>query len=168
MGTIYGKKTPDDGWIKVFRHYSGNGAFFSSLNNWAEAKLSNPTNPNAEKFSILDRIDNMKIGNEYIFKLYYPENGITQIWAQQSNPVRDTVSNGGVIGYRAISIDVITRYWAGLEYEGVNTFLDGSTNHSNWYYAIGAKSSFGTATQFPGHDPAVSEVELYVKIRGAI
>lgn len=168
MGISYGTKTPDDGWIKVFRHYSGNAVFFSSANDWAEAKLSNPTNPNAEKFSILDRIDNMKIGNEYIFKLYYPENGITQIWAQQNNPVRDTVTNGGVIGYRPISIDSTAQGWGGLERSATATFLDGTVNTTNWYYAIASASSWGTATTFPGHTVAVSEVELYVKIRGAI
>ena len=167
MGTGYGKQIPEDGWIKVFRHYSGNLAFFSSANSWEEAKLSNPTNPNAEKFSILERINNMKIGGEYIFKLYYPENGITNIWAQQNNPVTDD-GLGGVTGYRAISIDSTLNGWGGLErYDAQGqTFLDGTLDPiSNWYYTVGSSSSFGTETQFPGHNGSVSEVELWVKIR---
>ena len=164
MGINYNNR-PEDGWIKVFRHYSGNGLYFSSANSWEEAKLSNPTNPTAEKFSILSKIDNMKIGSEYIFKIYYPENGITQIWAQQSNPVTDTVASGGVIGYRAISIDTTVNSWGGLEYSGASTFLDGTVNSGNWYYAIASAVSWGTATTFPGHSVAVNEVELWVKIR---
>ena len=165
MGTTYGTQIPEDGWIKVFRHYSGNASFFSSANSWAEAKLSNPTDPNAEKFSILERIDNMKLDNEYVFKLHYPVSGQTQIWAQQSNPVTDTVASGGVIGYRPISIETTVNSWGGLEYSGGSTFLDGTVNSGNWYYAIAPAVSWGTATTFPGSSAAVDEVELWVKIR---
>jgi hypothetical protein len=168
MSLSYGKKTPSDGWIKVFRHYSGNGVYFSSANNWAEAKLSNPTNPNAEKFSILERIDNMKFGNEYIFKIYYPQNGTTNIWAQQNNPVRDIVTNGGVTGYRAISIDSTAQGWGGLEYNGIQTFFDGTVNTTNWYWAVASAYEWGGTGNFPGAGVAVNEVELYVKIRGSI
>ena len=165
MGIGYGKQIPADGWVKVFRHYSGNEVFFSSADSWAEAKLSNPTNPYAEKFSILERIDGMTIDGEYIFKLYYPVSGQTQIWAQQNNPVTDIVASGGVIGYRPISIETTSNGWGGLEYSGASTFLDGTVNISNWYYAIAPAVSWSTATTFPGDSVAVNEVELWVKIR---
>lgn len=168
MSLSYGMKIPADGWIKVFRHYSGNGAYFSSANSWSEAKLSNPTNPGADKFSILSRIDNMKIGNEYIFKMHWPQLGKTQIWAQRNNPVQDTVPNGGVIGYRAISIDSTINSWGGLEYSGASTFLDGTVNSTNWYYAIAPAVSWGGTNNFPGDSVAVNEVELWIKVRGGV
>ena len=164
--SIHYNNRPSDGWIKVFRHYSGNGLFFSSANNWAEAKRSNRTTPLADKFSILDTLSGIQ--GPITFKIVYPTLALTNIWIQSNNPVTDTVASGGVIGYIPISIQASTQGWGGLEYSSVPggpTFLDGTVLSGNWYYAVGSASSFGTATQFPGPNGSADLVELWVKIR---
>ena len=157
----------DGDYLKIFRHYSGTGEFFSDNNSWAEAKRSNPRNPQANKYSILDRVSNFLIGNTYTFKLNYPQLGITNIWSQTNNPVTGNGS-GGVTDYTAISIGTSSNGWGGLERYDVqtSTFLDGTLSpQSNWYYAIGVKNSWGGSTTFPGPSSAVNEVELWVKYK---
>jgi hypothetical protein len=156
----------DGEWLKIFRQYSGDGDFFSSSNDWAEAKRTNADNPQANKYSILDTLYRYKIDGKFTLKINYPSNGITNIWSQTNNPVRDDGS-GGVTGYTAIDIDTTASGWGGLErYDAQNsTFLDGTLSpQSNWYYAIGSKAWSG-ATTFPGHNTPVNEVELWVKYK---
>ena len=56
--------------------------------------------------------------------------------------------------------------WGGLErLDSQNsTFLDGTVDSPNWYYAIGSKSWSGPTT-FPGYSPPVDEVELWIKYK---
>ena len=146
--------------------YSGSGDFFSSANDWAEAKNTNEGNPQANKYSILNTLEKYRRGGKYTLKINYPTLGITNIWSQTNNPVTDNGS-GGVTGYTAISIDTTANGWGGLErYDAQNsTFLDGTLSpQSNWYYAIGSKS-WSSATTFPGPSSPVNEVELWVKFR---
>lgn len=166
MATHYNPR-PEDGWVKVFRHYSGNGAYFSSANSWAEAKNTNPSNPNADKFSILDRLEPIRISNGGILtlKIVYPTLSLTNIWYQTSNPVLSTVGSSGVTGYQAISIQTTANGWGGLEYDGTSTFLDGTVNSGNWYYAVGAATAWGGTNTFPGPSAATNLVELWAKIR---
>ena len=163
----FGSNVEVDGdYVKIFRQYSGDGDFFSSSNDWAEAKSTNVGNPNANKYSILDTLEKYKRDNKFTFKLNYPQSGLTNIWSQTNNPVTDDGS-GGVTGYTAIDIDMTSNGWGGLErYDAqTSTFLDGTLSpQSNWYYAIGSKS-WGSSTTFPGHSPAVNEVELWVKYK---
>lgn len=162
MGINYGDR-PTDGWVKVFRHNTA-GGYFSTANNWSEAKLTNFNDPDANKFSILSKIDKMRGSDGKItFKLDYPNSGITNIWKQSSNPVTRTVA--GVDGYEAISIDATSSFWGGLERNAYNTssFLDGSVNHGNWFYAIASSVAWNGG--IPGSSSPESLVELYVKIR---
>jgi hypothetical protein len=155
----------DGEWVKVFRHYSGRAQFFSSDNDWAEAKRVNPLNPQADKYSILDTVKNYRIDDKYTFKLVYPTLGVTNIWSQTNNPVTDP-GTGGVSSYSAISIDRSENGWGGLERYDTQTatFLDGTlTPVSNWYYAIGVKDPWNGATTFPGPNEAVDLVELWIK-----
>jgi hypothetical protein len=157
----------DGDYLKIFRHYSGTGEFFSSSNNWEEAKRSNPSDPQANKYSILDRVKDFLIGGTYTFKLYYPQLGITNIWSQTNNPVTGNGS-GGVTDYTAISIGSSSNGWGGLERYDVqtSTFLDGTLiPQSNWYYAVGVKNPWGGPTTFPGPSSAVNEVELWIKYK---
>ena len=168
MATAYSNRAQFDGdWIKVFHHYSGTQEFFSSTNNWEEARLSNPDNPNANKYSILDYLYKFQFDSKYTLKLYYPSLGTTNIWSQTNNPVTDDGS-GGVTGYTAISIDSTAQGWGGLERRDSqgSTFLDGTINPSpsNWFYAVGSKSWSGPTT-FPGPSSAVNEVELWAKYK---
>ena len=157
----------DGDYLKIFRHYSGTGEFFSSSNDWEEAKRSNPSDPQANKYSILDRVKDFLIGGTYTFKLYYPQLGITNIWSQTNNPITGNGS-GGVTGYTAISIGSSTSGWGGLERYDVqgSTFLDGTlTPQSNWYFAVGVKDPWSGPTTFPGPSSPVNEVELWIKYK---
>ena len=55
-------KSPS-GWVKVFRHdtssYQYGAGLFDSANDFAEAKRSNPYNPNSNKYSILDEVETL-------------------------------------------------------------------------------------------------------------
>ena len=44
-------------WALIFRHYSGNNQYFDDANDWAEAKYTNPGNPQADKYSILQEVE---------------------------------------------------------------------------------------------------------------
>jgi hypothetical protein len=163
-GYISNRAEFDGDWVKVFRHYSAEGDFFSSTDSWKEARFTNPSTPRANKYSILDHLYKFQIGGKYTFKLDYPTNGITNIWSQTNNPVTD--NNGGVTGYTAISIEEDSNGWGGLERRDVgSTFLDGTLNpEANWWYAVGSKV-YGTPSnnQFPGPGSVTQFVELWVK-----
>lgn len=119
-------------WVKIFRQDSSNGDLFSSENSWAEAKQTNTSDPNGYKYSILSSWSNFLRNGKYTLKLDYPNNNITQIWSQTSNPV-DSDGSGGVDGYTAISIDTTSNGWGGLKrYDAQgSTFLDGHIDHPN-------------------------------------
>ncbi|QHJ74563.1 hypothetical protein VH12019_00263 [Vibrio phage VH1_2019] len=72
---------------------------------------------------------------------------------------------GGVRGYEAISIQSDVQYWGGIEYNtGSNSLADGSVNHSNWYYAIGAQAASGGSTPGPGQTVNVTELWIYAPV----
>ena len=162
-GTYNGYPVEFDGkWMKVLRHYSGTGEFFSSANNWEQAKWSNPDNPQANKYSILDYVKNFKFGGKYTFKLTYPQyKDRTNIWSQAQNPLDITEV---IDGLTKIETGYNGNYWGGLtrSSSGV-TFLDGSNPHGNWYFAVASSVSWNGATNFPGPGVPVNTVELWVK-----
>lgn len=156
----------DGQWMKVFRHYSGGGEFWSNVNNWEEAKWSNPENPSAAKYSILDYVKNFEFNGKYTFKLVYPQHpGRNNIWSQNQNPL-DIMEV--VDGVTKIETGWNGNYWNGLTRSNQTgtTFLDGSVPHSNWYFAVGSGSSWNGSTNFPGPGLAVNTVELWVKATG--
>jgi len=152
----------DGQWMKVLRHYSGTGEFWSSANNWEQAKWNNPDNPQANKYSILDYVKNFKFNGKYTFKLVYPQyKDRTNIWSQAQNPLDITEV---IDGLTKIKTGWSGNYWGGLtrsSYSG--TFLDGSNPHGNWYFAVGSAVSWSGSTTFPGPGAAVNTVELWVK-----
>lgn len=162
-GTYNGYPVEFDGkWMKVLRHYSGTGEFFSSANNWEQAKWSNPDNPQANKYSILDYVKNFNFGGKYTFKLTYPQyKDRTNVWSQAQNPldIQEVID-----GLTKIETGYNGNYWGGLtrsSYSG--TFLDGSNPHGNWYFAVASSVSWNGATNFPGPGVPVNTVELWVK-----
>jgi len=164
-GPIIQRETDSYGeWMKIFRQDSSNSDFFSSENSWAEAKQTNTSDPDGVKYSILSSWSKFLRNGKYTLKLDYPDNSITQIWSQTSNPV-DSDGSGGVDGYTAISIDTTSNGWGGLERRDSqnSTFLDGTISPapSNWYYAVGSKS-WSSSTTFPGPSSPVSLVELWI------
>lgn len=157
----------DGDWFLIFRQDSSSGDFFSSNNDWAEAKQTNIHTPSATKYSNLYLLEKFRRYDKLTMMLKWPNlNASTNnIWSQTNNPVTDDGS-GGVTDYTAIDIDYTSNIWGGLERYNAqsSTFIDGSVNHPNWYYAIGSKS-WGSATTFPGPSSAVNLVELWVKFK---
>ena len=168
MATIGGPKVQRETdsygeWFKIFRNNTSTGDFFSSASGWAEAYQANTSDPNNNKYSILSSWSKFLRNDKYTLKLDYPNNSVTNIWSQTSNPV-DSDGSGGVTGYTAISIDYSGVGWGGLErYDGNgSSLLDGTlVPQGNWYYAIAGNSWGGTYT-FPGPGTAVSLVELWI------
>ena len=80
-----------------------------------------------------------------------------QQWSQTSNPML----SHPVEGYQAISAPYTNNGWGGLEQQpGGPSLMDGTINHGNWFYAVGAASAWGGG--FPGAFEAESVVELHV------
>lgn len=155
------------GWTRVFKH-NITGGYFPTVN---DALLYNQTTPTANLYSILQYIDEFENLNRFTFKINYPNESWRNIWSQYTNPIYDTP----VSGYRGISIDRNEQRWGGLEL-GNNTFaysngnsslLDGSVNHSNWYYAIGSDQVYKTGIPSTyNNDTGTALVELYLHDEG--
>ena len=165
----FGSNVEVDGdYVKIFRHYTADGDMFSNSDDWAEAKNTNQGNPRANKYSILDSLDKFRLDGKYTFKLYYPNENITNIWSQTNNPVTDDGS-GGVEGYQAISIGSSANSWGGLERRDSRseTFLDGSIfpSATSWWFAVGARSNYPSYPTIPGANTGITEVELWVKFK---
>ena len=150
-------------WFKIFRNNTSTGDFFSSANGWAEAYQANTSDTNNNKYSILSSWSKFLRNDKYTLKLDYPNNSVTNIWSQTSNPV-DSDGSGGVTGYTAISIDYSGQGWGGLErYDGNgSSLLDGTlVPQSNWSFAI-AGNQWSETNHFPGSGIAVQLVELWM------
>ncbi len=149
------------GWTLVFRHDISDGLFASD----AEADSYNEASPSlsTKKYSVLHKIDALKSASDYEFRLYYPENGKRNHWTQTFDPRSGASSVRPVDGYTAINVDETGNYWGGLEKSGSQTFLDGSVNHSNWWYSIGSQVYYGSNDQIPGPTTPVNIVELYIR-----
>ena len=72
-----------------------------------------------------------------------------------------TKIGGGVDGYKAVDNQFPTHKWGSLEYGGVYSFLDGSVNDGDWFYAIGAFQEYNGG--IPGPYGPVHRVELYAE-----
>ena len=163
-GPILERETDSYGeWIKIFRNDTTTGDFFSSANGWEEAYQANTSDTNNNKYSILSSWDKFLRNDKFTLKLDYPNDSITNIWSQTSNPV-DSDGSGGVDNYTAISIDYSGVGWGGLErYDSsASSFLDGTLSpQSNWYFAI-AGVQWSETNHFPGPGIAVQLVELWM------
>ncbi len=148
------------GWTLVFRHDIAGGLFASDL----EADLFNQASPGlaTQKYSILSKIDELKSAAPYEFRLFYPNENVRNHWTQTFDPRSGASPIRPVVGYTAINIDAIGSFWGGLEKSGTSTFLDGSVNHTNWWYSIGSQSSYPGGIPGP-NTTAVQVVELYIR-----
>lgn len=155
-------------YVKVFEHFTSEGLFTSE----AQALL----NKQKGKFSVLSLIDNLKAPGTYKFMLYYPEMGKMNVWEQRKNPLNctqaNTTSGHSVDGYNPINVQMTGEYFGGLERSTTsNTLLDGSTGHSNWWYAIGAYNEHPTAGSgtIPGGDTTnVTQAQLWLACSDAV
>lgn len=173
---VYCDMSSDDGgWTLIFRHDASAG-YFSGIH---EASNVNQNTPglSTKKYSILNQLDAFKRDGKFQFRINWPGYTKKNIWSQTSNPTEDV----NVAGYQAISVDASSNYWGGLEFgngslgpTNVNySYLDGSVNHDNWYYAIGSYKQWGTtegcynaipaADEVAGYYCGVQSVELWVK-----
>eukprot|EP00946_MAST-07B_sp_MAST-7B-sp1_P004810 g4810.t1 len=117
-------------------------------------------NPN---FSKLDELEGCRgYDGKLHMKLVWPQKrGVnTQEWKQITNPVLDGTKKSPS-GYEGVEINFNGNYWKGLEYNGKYSLLDGSTDHSNWWYAVGSNAHYYTKIPGPSPGVKVGEVELY-------
>jgi len=159
----------EDGYYLVFKHDSSTGQYWSKANADAESKHTG-SNPETDyKYSRLDGVEEFGRTDEGFlqFKLEYPTLSQTNIWKQTSNPV--TASGRGVDGFEAISVEAnghgtSTHSFKGLEHNsGSANFIDGTVDHGNWFFSIGAYQAWGGANNFPGPSSGVNLVKLWVK-----
>ena len=159
----------EDGYYLVFKHDSSTGQYWSNANDDAESKHTG-SNPETDyKYSRLDDVEEFGRTDEGFlqFKLEYPTLSQTNIWKQTSNPV--TASGRGVDGFEAISVEAnghgtSTHSFKGLEHNsGSANFIDGTVDHGNWFFSIGAYQAWGGANNFPGPSSGVNLVKLWVK-----
>ena len=149
-------------WGRVFWH-DMDGGFFNNEN---EVLSTNTT----YKYSALSLIQDLKPKNDakYTFMLEYPEIGVSNKWKQSNRPQDEYIADGdgskAVTGYEAISVPHTGNYWGGLALStSGSALIDGSTNHGNWWYAIGTYNAHVNNTTFPGPNSTnVSEVELWM------
>ena len=93
----------------------------------------NPENPSSDNYAILDELERFRREDgRFYFRMVWPGDDIVYEWSQTSNPVSESVE-----GYEAISVPFTGKYWGGLE-ASVSALMDGSVNHSNWFYAVGS------------------------------
>jgi hypothetical protein len=149
------------GWTLVFYHNTTAGYWAND----AEADFYTPNAPSilSGKYSILSKIDELKSASDYEFRLHYPTQNITNHWKQTFDPRSGGSPSKPVPGYQAISIDHSSNFWGGLEKSNYSnfTYLDGSVNHSNWWFSLGSTSSYSGG--MPGPGTVVQEVQLFIR-----
>lgn len=156
------------GWTLVFNHQTI-GGYFSDA---GEAASSNEDDPTMEKYSILNKLQNLQRGGAFTFRIDWPGYTKHNIWLQTTSPTADI----DVAGYNAIDVQVTSNFWGGLELSNGthgpgsgSSYIDGSINHSNWFYAIGVYSPTWCSGGIPAADDLagsctpVQWVQLWVR-----
>lgn len=129
------------------------------------------------KYSILNSLEEFRRNGKIEFKIAWEGYSKRNIWRQSVNPTIDQnggVDGGSVNGYEPVSIDSTSNFWGGLEYgynkNGQASLIDGSTNHSNWYFAIGSFITWGqgipaipASDDISGAEIAAPNVNLWVR-----
>lgn len=94
----------------------------------------NANDATSDNYAILDQLEQFRFDGSFHFRLVWPndEEGVYYEWLQTSNPLTEDAA-----GYVPIHAPYTERYWGGLE-PSQNALMDGSVNHSNWFYAVGS------------------------------
>ena len=154
----------------MFSHDTSGGLFTSG----AEALSKNSENPQAKLFSILSQLDPLRLEDgSFHLKLCYPELGKCNEWTQTSNPATSST----IESFKAIDLGFPKNSYGkafvgiGVSPASAATFIDDTPNQSNWWYAIGARSWFGTGTipgpvDQSGAGKKVKRVELFAERPG--
>lgn len=152
--------TNGGGWTLVFNHNIVDG-FWSNDNQADSFNVHLPT-ISENNYSILYEIDDLKSDTKYEFLLHYPNEDKTNHWKQTFDPRSGGSPQRPVLGYEGISIDWSNNNWGGLERGSSNSYLDGSVNNSNWWYAIGNYNPYGGGIP-GGNGQVVSHVQLFIR-----
>jgi hypothetical protein len=158
-------------WQKVFSHDTSGGLFTSG----ADTLSKNTENPAAKLFSVLSQLNPLRLEDgSFHLKLCYPELGKCNEWTQTTNPATSsTIEN-----FKPIELGFPKNSY-GKPFVGIGvsppsatwTFIDDTPSQTNWWYAIGARSWFGSGTipgpvDQSGKGKKVKKVELFVEKPG--
>lgn len=147
------------------------GGYFAST---SAAINSNERWPESNLYSIIDKLPWFNKYGRYQLEIRWPDNGKRNFWTQTSLPTDDV----NVSGYAGLYLDATSNYWGGLELgngthgptNGGGSLLDGSINHANWFYSIGATQGWGTVVGMPASDQThgssngVAQASLFSRI----
>ncbi|MCM2348964.1 MAG: hypothetical protein NDI69_03015 [Bacteriovoracaceae bacterium] len=144
--------TDGGGWTLLMNQKADTGGYFA---NATQAALNNVSNPKADLYSILSYTEEFRsLKGNFTFKINWPGYSQRNIWQQLTNPFVDQA----VTGYVALSVDSSINQWGGLERNCaigcVNSYMDGSINNGDWFYAIASYATYGS----PGGIPSSSSV----------
>lgn len=155
-------------WARIFNHDVRAGAVL-----WTSSEALNTQQ--TYKYSRLHILnDSLKDSSgKFEFFLRYPTNSLSaynrwkQSTAPQNTTITRTTSGSAAPGYEAVNISWSGAYWGGLEYcsEGY-TFLDGSTGHANWWYAVAPYQAYQNGLPGPNPNICYRQTELWVRIPG--
>ena len=154
-------------WLLIFQHHleEENDLFTED-----EVLSCNTVN----KLSLLKKTETFRryfrIHGKFYFKLEYPNIEKTNIWSQTLFPT--LAESNSDVGYENLGCDITNNKWGGLAKSNASqTFIDGSPNHSTWYYAIGQLKQFANEYKLP--DPRyengiedyhyLTDVRLWIK-----
>ena len=157
------------GWTLIF-HHDITGGYFTGA---AEALFTNAQDPTAKRYSLLKYIDAIAKNGPYLFRIEWPGHPQRNVWLQSTNPTKDV----NVAGYAPLDLQTTANGFGGLELgsgahgpgNGNASFLDGTVNSAQWYYAIGSFGPWGNPPGMPASDDVagaahgVPEVRLWLK-----
>ena len=142
-------------WVRIFYHNSNAGAQVFSSDKSQFLKCHDEF-----KQSDLWALEQFR-GKDGKFELmlqYQNSSGYNR-WKQSSNFTKETIK-----GYEAVSCSWTNNYWGGLEPDtGNHTWVDGSVNHGNWYYAIGSREAYQGGMPGPNGAVETGWVEIWVR-----
>ncbi|AUP78128.1 hypothetical protein C1H87_05105 [Flavivirga eckloniae] len=150
------------GWTLVFNHNIVAGYWANNT----EAENHNMGSPGltTNKYSILNRIDEIKNEADYEFRLHYPSLGQTNHWSQTSDPRSGPYPFGVVPGYKAINVQMTGQNWGGLESSACCTYLDGSIDGvGSFYYAIGSTQPAWGGLPIDRPRRSTNHVQLFIR-----
>ena len=125
------------------------------------------------KYSILSEAYQWKHEGPYEFLLQYPELTGYNYWSQTNFPLGENcdTSKKNVDGFYNISCTWTGQHWGGLCRSTGCSLLEGTVNHTNWFYAIGTKKDCGDygVSDIPGPNSyRVHEVYLWMRVSDII
>jgi hypothetical protein len=147
-------------WKMVFRHSVANGGgFWPTDVPWKEQLI---VDKGDGMRATLDSLESYRSHDGFLtFKLVWPtlctldtgkaaqstcdESGRNFItWRQSSNPAKATGPTSGTTGFEELDLGIFTGRQHKVSFQGLerstpnHCLLDGSTNHDNWFFTVGA------------------------------